>query len=596
MGELPFFKGIRLRIVAYTSVCVGVVAITGNLFIYQYLSDIISYKTQTIQQTNMDFIAAQLNEELDKAWNLINLCSSHNTVVTAAESTSASTQSSSRFSLNAQQLLNNAIAGSGMSEYLNKMVVFRQQDDFMIQATTQTVYGTDFDSQSIQESALFQELKEQGFPQKIVVSSTSLSTNSAVPSLVSIQPITSGLRQEATAWFYCEFSMLMLHDIVSSFYPTGTYFICTNDGSSIYSESLPEMGLETQQQKPPFQNTPTTNGNWLLNSTPLQFDLWLCSATDSFVLQSDQSEIVHTVLLGLATTLAAGLGISIILSNLLTKPIRRLTKRIRKISENDLSYDPTIEQGQDEISQIGKVVNEMTLSVSHLLEETQHQAEQKRKIEIAMLQSQVNPHFLYNTLDSIHWMAVIQKNPGIQQMTRSLSNLLKNMAKGYDQKVPLEEEIKLLEDYVNIQSIRYMDTFELKNEIPPHLYPYSIIKLTLQPLVENAIFHGIEPTGRFGTIRLWAKEEENDLILCVEDDGVGMDAATIQKALAGKCGSSHGSMNGIGVGNVHQRLQLVYGSGYGLTIQSVVGEYTKMFVKIPKEEACSNGIPDFAGR
>ncbi len=591
---MRLFHSIRMQILFYTSVCVAIVTIAGNLFIYHYLGDIIETKASTINRLNMEFIAAQLKAELDKAWNLVNLCSSHSNVIVGAESNIPAKSTDFRFWLNAQQLMNNSIASSGLGLYINQMMVFRQQDNFMIQASTQIHQGHFVDSVQIQNSRLFRQLAANNFSDLLVFSPTSPVTGRASPCLVSIRPVSRGPLETATAWLYTEFSLNLFTDILSTFDEVGDYFVTTPDGyiadtagtrfQSFDSEDFVDGSTVTDQ-----------NTTWQLSQAPLGFGFPLCSMRDASALDPDQSQILHTLLLALFTSLMAGLGISVILSSMLSKPILRLTSHIKKISENDLSFNPEIEQGQDEITEIGRVVNEMTLSVRHLLDETEHQAEQKRKIEIAMLQSQVNPHFLYNTLDSIHWMAVIQKNTGIQQMTRSLSNLLKNMAKGYDQKVSLGEEIKLLEDYVNIQSIRYMDTFELKNNIPPSLYRFRIIKLTLQPLVENAIFHGIEPTGRFGTISLSAQEQGEDLLIIVEDDGVGMDTATIEKALAGTTKPSPDSMNGIGVGNVSQRLKLVYGAGYGLSIESVPQKYTRMIVHIPKEEVCSNELPCSSG-
>ncbi len=588
---MRFFHSIRMQILIYTSACVGIITIAGNLFIYNYLSNIIQTKVSTIDRLNTDFIAAQLNAELEKAWNLVNLCASHTSTITAAESNLFTNDAGFRIRLNAQQLMNNSIASSGLALYVNQMMLFRAQDNTMIQSSTQMYSGNLVDSLQLQNSELFKNLLKKNFEDLLVFSPVSPILNKPSPCLVSIRPISRGPLESANAWLYTEFSLNMFTDILSTFEEIGHYFVTTPDN---YITNLDPTAFQNFNPSDIVDgNVIENNGNdWTISKTPLNFGFSLCSAWDASQLNADKSQIMHTVILALSTSLAAGIGISIILSSLLTKPIRCLTSHIKKVSENDLSFNPEIEQGKDEIAEIGKVVNEMTLSVRHLLDETEQQAEQKRKIEIAMLQSQVNPHFLYNTLDSIHWMAVIQKNIGIQQMTRSLSNLLKNMAKGYDQKVSLGEEIKLLEDYVNIQSIRYMDTFELKNNISPSLYHFRIIKLTLQPLVENAIFHGIEPTGRFGTISLFAEEKENDLLIIVEDDGVGMDKATIKKALSGASKPSPDSMNGIGVGNVSQRLKLVYGANYGLSIESVPQKYTRMIVHIPKEEVCSNELSD----
>ena len=226
----------------------------------------------------------------------------------------------------------------------------------------------------------------------------------------------------------------------------------------------------------------------------------------------------------------------------------------------------------------------MTMSIENLLRTQQQDYEQRRRIEIQLLQSQVNPHFLYNTLDSIRWMAVIQKSPGIEKMTRCLSSLLKNIAKGTQDKITVQEELALLHDYVEIQSVRYMEAFSFDDQVPQELYRYHIIKLTLQPLVENAIFHGIEPTGEAGTITVSGREDGKDLLLYVTDDGAGIPADKLADLLTTERPRSHASLNGIGVYNVHRRLQMLYGTGYGLTIESEPGCGTCVTVRIPKEE------------
>ena len=181
-------------------------------------------------------------------------------------------------------------------------------------------------------------------------------------------------------------------------------------------------------------------------------------------------------------------------------------------------------------------------------------------------------------------MAVIQKCPGIEKMTRSLSNLLKNIAKGTQDKITVQEELNLLHDYVDIQAVRYMEAFSFVDEVPEALYKYRMIKLTLQPLVENAIFHGIEPTGESGTITVTGREDGSDIVLCVADDGAGIPADTLADLLTAERPRSHASLNGIGVYNVHKRLQMLYGDAYGLRIDSEPGCGTCVTVRIPKEE------------
>ena len=203
-----------------------------------------------------------------------------------------------------------------------------------------------------------------------------------------------------------------------------------------------------------------------------------------------------------------------------------------------------------------------------------------------MLQAQINPHFLYNTLDSIRWIAVIQKNSGIVKMVTALSGLLKNMAKGFNEKVTLQKELEFLNDYVTIEKVKYVELFDLKIEVEDErLYDALIIKLTLQPLVENAIFNGIEPAGKPGEIRIHVSQENELLRISVWDNGVGIPEEKLATILEHTEKVKGTAMSGIGLPNVDRRIKLNYGEQYGVKIRSRLGEYTEIVVEMPLEYA-----------
>lgn len=366
-------------------------------------------------------------------------------------------------------------------------------------------------------------------------------------------------------------------------------FLATDDTVLIFLESLTEEEMPTARQlaQASTENTELMLGDRKFKVTAVRLNaggLSLYSCFEMTGLDNDGAQTRMAVATTLLSCFLLALMLALILAAYLTKPISLLNSRLHRIADNDFSYDPEIEKAGGELGQIGRTVNEMAMSIENLLKTTEQSYEQRRKIEIQLLQSQVNPHFLYNTLDSIRWMVVIQKSPGIESMTRSLSNLLKNIVKGTQDKITLEEELALLHDYVEIQSVRYMEAFTFYDTVPKELYRYRIIKLTLQPLVENAIFHGIEPTGENGTITVTGQEEGGDLVLCVTDDGAGIPPDILPTLLSEERPRSHASLNDIGVCNVHKRLQMLYGDAYGLTIESEPGVGTCVTVRVPKEE------------
>lgn len=213
---------------------------------------------------------------------------------------------------------------------------------------------------------------------------------------------------------------------------------------------------------------------------------------------------------------------------------------------------------------------------------------QKKELEYQILQSQINPHFLYNTLNSIKWMATIQNATGIAEMTTSLARLLKSISKGTRQLIPIREELELLKDYVLIQNYRYGGIVKVDYSIPDEtLLGYVIPKLTLQPIVENAIFHGIEAKGENGIITVTLYKKEQDLYIDITDNGIGMSPELINQVLSGSSEDAKSDFfRKVGIHNVNLRLKYTFGENYGIQIHSKEGEYTTMIIILPlrKEE------------
>lgn len=209
---------------------------------------------------------------------------------------------------------------------------------------------------------------------------------------------------------------------------------------------------------------------------------------------------------------------------------------------------------------------------------------EKNDLEYKMLQSQINPHFIYNTLNSIKWMATIQGSEGIAEMTTALAKLLKSLSKGATLNVPIREELSLLRDYCTIQSYRYGGTINVDIKVDdPAIEDCSIVKFTLQPLVENAIFHGIEPKGA-GNITVHLYYENNMIRIDVIDDGVGMPKEKAESILKNRTENKSDFFREFGVYNVNRRLLFEFGEPAGITISSVEGEGTVMTVRIPAKK------------
>ncbi|WP_180272629.1 sensor histidine kinase [Konateibacter massiliensis] len=294
------------------------------------------------------------------------------------------------------------------------------------------------------------------------------------------------------------------------------------------------------------------------------------------------------VMVNIMLSIVIGIGIMacllpFVLSYSMNRPIKRILNKIERISEGDFSVDVSMNT-EDEFGKIGSGINQMSSNIVSLMEKSVNDEKNKRELELKVLQTQINPHFLYNTLNSIKWMATIQKASGIGEMATALSRLLRNMAKGVADEITIDKELAIIEDYVTIQRFRYGESFRVVYEIPEELKNYKIIKFTLQPLIENAIFHGLEPKSDIGVIMIQMREQEESLQITVEDNGIGMTEERIGQILHGEKEKTKDSLSGMGISNVKERLQLYYGADYGLVINSKVNEYTKIMITLPKRK------------
>lgn len=292
------------------------------------------------------------------------------------------------------------------------------------------------------------------------------------------------------------------------------------------------------------------------------------------------------LLISLTAILLLGCSLAFLLHRMIAHPISALQSRIEKISGGDFSADPDIEW-DNELGDIGRGINSMSAGVTALMEHRLEDEKQKQDLEYRMLQNQINPHFIYNTLNSIKWMATIQHAPGIAEMVMALSRLLKSISKSNERLVPLYEEFALLNDYFTIQQYRYGGTITLDvSYIEDESLNHSCLipRFTLQPLVENAIFHGIEPKGSAGevTLRVERDTANGDVLIHLTDDGVGMTPEQAAKALQ-EPGPEEAAAKyrHVGMWNVHKRLQYSFGEAYGLSIESEPDIGTTVTIRLP---------------
>ena len=278
--------------------------------------------------------------------------------------------------------------------------------------------------------------------------------------------------------------------------------------------------------------------------------------------------------------IAVALVISSEIARNITFPIQKLRDSMKRVQKGDFSAAEIEVYSDNEIGSLTRSFNVMTHKIQDLMAQNIQEQEQKRKIELKALQSQINPHFLYNTLDSIIWMAEGKKNEEVVLMTASLARLLRQSISIENELVTIGQEIEYVRSYLTIQKMRYKDKLEFEINVDSRITHAQIIRLVLQPIVENAIYHGLKYKESKGMLKVHGYELGERIIIDITDDGVGMDEETL-KHIYDKHKVNYHS-NGVGVYNVQQRLVLYYGKEYGIIYHSEKGKGTTATVVIPK--------------
>lgn len=283
---------------------------------------------------------------------------------------------------------------------------------------------------------------------------------------------------------------------------------------------------------------------------------------------------------GLALFLAL-LVVTYMMSRYVSRPLRMLIAKMDRVRDMEVVPNLIVARG-DEIGTLARSFTSMMERIRALLQETKEMELRKKEMELKMLQSQINPHFLYNTLACIGSLAKQHRIDEVKETIRALTGVLSFSFDRTAEFVRLEEELEGLRLYVQIQKIRYGDKFEAAFDIDPETADVPILKLTLQPIVENAIFHGIIPSRRSGTIRIHARLRDGALCIVIRDNGIGMPPDKRRTVLRERSQAPvKERLTGIGLRNVHDRLRLNYGERCGLRIRSVPQAGTLVRILIP---------------
>jgi two-component system sensor histidine kinase YesM len=281
---------------------------------------------------------------------------------------------------------------------------------------------------------------------------------------------------------------------------------------------------------------------------------------------------IQSIILIIITLYAAFIILLVtVLNRNVVKPVQRLSIAINDFASGKMEASVTME-GDEEIRLLGKNFNDMVRKITALMEEVKAEEAAKNNARVRALSMQISPHFIYNTLNSIKWIAEMNKQENIRRMLQAMITFLKGVAQNNDF-IALREELVLIESYLYIQKIRYMN-FDVQYEIHPDTLNCVMGKLLLQPIVENAILHGIA-NEQNGLIRISSVLQENTLVLTVDDNGKGFDISGISEE------GEPMELGHIGLANVIERIRMEHGEKYGVEVESKIGEGTKVTMRLP---------------
>lgn len=571
-------------------ICIIISAISFYVFRTYLQSSLLNSTSSSL--ANLD---DAINSDINSVYRMARYCQSSSSI---AEYVKASPDPGSVLSVNTYDRLYEEYQNNEANKYIPRVAIIA--GSHFLQAC-QTSYSTTKNlAEEVPSLPFFDGLvSTNGYNFETGIINDPFISGLEKPVIPIIRPITYQFNSEQGGYLYLEFSTNLFTDKMKKYHVDNNSNLYIVMGDHIYkyeNEKLNDLELnfsliENAKAKSFNDNMTLITGKYnhrklTMLSTPLKMEgCYLVQEVSPTMLQN-QIKLFLLVLTGIIVMIIA-MGVFLILysNKYFHQPLFKIRQKINETAAGDFSRDTSIEWNH-ELGEIGKGINDLSESIEKLLETRVEDEKKKRELEYQMLQSQINPHFLYNTLNSIKMMASIQGATGIAEMTTALASLLRNISKGESLIIPISEELSLIKDYFTIQNYRYggMINFEIKID-DSNIVNNSIIKFTLQPLVENSIFHGLEPKGGLGNITIHLSYVGSDISIEVIDDGIGIPQDRLDSILVNSSNGKNEFFREIGISNVNKRLQYEYGSQYGLSVTSVEGEGTTMQVLIPRRDS-----------
>jgi two-component system sensor histidine kinase YesM len=361
-----------------------------------------------------------------------------------------------------------------------------------------------------------------------------------------------------------------------------TYMLIDNDGTILSHRDKTKIGTQADIDSLPDEQRGTfeQKDELLVYEYVRDWDFYLIGLMPMDVLLADNRILILEVLIAMAGVTVLTIILALLFSRQLTRPFGELINSMNLIAQGDLDQTLDLSRYGDEYATVSTGFNTMTSRIRQLLRQIVEEQRQLQEIELKALHAQIKPHFLYNTLDSIHWLAAVNEQQEISTIVKALAGFYRIcLSQGRDM-ISLRTELEHVQHYLVIQRIRYNDLFEYEQAVPEKLLNIMLPKMTLQPLVENAIYHGLRGKRVSGKIAITARALDGIVSIDVADDGSGMTRDKL-KEMNQMSGDSESSSYGLK--NVNQRLKLTFGDEYGLVFRNNSMGGLTCTVRIPEE-------------
>lgn len=548
-------------------------------------------------ETNLQFLRNEMNTNLNNVLALVTWSRTHPAIIHYLSS-DPNTSSFTALTREAGDRLNEEYLGNPAKPYISRIVIAGTAHSKYLQRILQTYYSSDRHILNrIRSLPYFDTLIHRDHHAFYIGVQDDLLSRTKERMLPIISPIQSAYNDSEVGFVYVQLSFHMFTDPMLRYATsenTPSYIAIhdeiyrVSDGQIEKLDREPRM--DTQNSTDAVRSDTTvirmSDGTYegLYVSAPLKMtDCHLIIPVS--VGSKDQLSgffLIVCIIIGFVSVIT--LLLMRRLTHRVTTPITLLKQQLSAISTGDFRKNPDIEW-KNELGEIGHDINRLATDIEHLMKQRIVDEQEKKDQEYKLLQSQINPHFLYNTLNSIKWMATAQRASGIAEMTTALAHLLKNISKGTSSIVSVREEFRLLDDYFTIQKYRYGGALTVSYHIQDEsLLDNQILRFTLQPIAENAVFHGIEPKGSHGQIDITLYElSEKIIAIDIKDDGVGIEEDVCSSILSGDNTGRSGFFRQVGIASVNKRLRYTFGDPYGITITSRRGSFTLVTIRVPKQ-------------